>query len=425
MPDFGGPVNLLGLVPLGIAIWLAVQILYSRVTSSTTDFIRLTLNIVAGTFLVVGILAMFTTLAGLAAIFAIIAFVFNVGLAELYYARVERQAVLNYLCVAIERHIPLTIAARAYALERNDWLGRRSLRLAAALEAGGRLPSALPASGHRFGLGPRLAVGVGDDLGCLEFTLRQAMRNEEHLREILRSWTQLVTYVASSLAVVVVIVGYLAVVVFPRMSKILDSYDLQLSPLTNTLFDVTNNLSQGPEALMVFALCGLAVLGLLTFAFLTIFELRSRRLPILGRISMTHDRAWILRAMSWGFSNNRSMLETLTSIEHHFPASVLRPRLAAAVADIRNGTAWPVALRSNHVFDSAQIQLLEAAERVGNLAWACEQRSDSLLRWFQQRLNALCAFMYPCFTILLAIVVGACAMSVFSYLAELMYFNVP
>ncbi|MFO0901812.1 MAG: type II secretion system F family protein [Pirellulales bacterium] len=419
MPTLGGPVNLLGLIPLGISIFLAVRILYGRRLDRSVDLVRLVLQIVAGVLLAIGVAAIVTALMGVAAIFIGVVIAFNGLIAWAHFHRLERRAVLSYLTAAMERRIPLPVAARAYALERSDSLGRKSLRLAEALESGARLPSALPASGHRFSIGPKLAIGVGDDLGCLEHTLRDAVRLELPQQRASRNWTEILAYGAATLAMTVLVSSFLTYKIFPVFSKMMNEFDLPLTKFQQRVFDACDSVFMGPAAgLAILFVVLMSGVFFLTTTF-TLLENWLRRIPVLSWLSMNHDRAWVLRALSWGVAQSRSVPETLASIENHIPISILRPRLRAALAEIQLGVPWTRALQSAGVFDPSQAGLLDSAERAGNLAWACQERADSLLRWFNIRIQMLLSVLLPCMVLLIASFVLLMAFAVMSILSEL------
>ncbi len=90
------------------------------------------------------------------------------------YRVTERRSLIWALTVAAERGIPLESAARAFAAERYDDLGRRARDLADYLEAGVPLGLALARSRNSFPSAVRLAAELGQQTGDLGPALRQA-----------------------------------------------------------------------------------------------------------------------------------------------------------------------------------------------------------------------------------------------------------
>ena len=228
-----GPLNLINLLAVGTLLFLALSILDSRRggwsgprhASRDRDPIRIGLGVIAGLLTVAGIVGAVSAIAGpLTVPIGVVAFLMGILAIRQYY-RTERQAVLPYLAVAMERRIPLATAARAYALERPDHFGRRSGRLAALLESGARLPNALRLSGHRFGLGSTLAVGIGDDFDCLDATLRQSMRDEQRLRRMLRTIGERLAYLSWVLVMTLGMHGFVTLRIEPMLYKIAAEFD--------------------------------------------------------------------------------------------------------------------------------------------------------------------------------------------------------
>lgn len=178
-----------------------------------------------------------------------------------------------------------------------------------------------------------------------------------------------------------------------------------------------------PRQAVVIVFVGLLMLFVLFVNVLSVvstLELWSRWLPIVGRLSLGHDKAWILRALGWGLESGRGVPETLESIARHAPGGVLRERLGHAILRIRCGAAWATALEASGLVSGADVGVLSAAERVGNLPWACEQRADSQLRMLEYRLQAALTVIFPVTLLLLGAYVLLLASGVFLSLAQLL-----
>lgn len=427
-----GPLNLINLLAVGTLLFLALSILDSRRgvwsgprhASRDRDPIRIGLGVVAGLLVIAGLVGAVAAIAGpLTVPIGVVAF-FLGGLAIRQYYRTERQAVLPYLAVAMERRIPLATAARAYALERPDHFGRRSGRLAALLEGGARLPAALRLSGHRLGLGSTLAVGIGDDFDCLDATLRQSLRDEQRLRRMLRTIGERLAYLSWVLVATLAMHGYVYLRIEPMLYQV--ARDLDTARNQAFALPMLNVAIAGPftlgESLSFFALTAslilLIVVGVASLLLLS--ELWWRWLPLVGRISLTHDKSWVLRAMGWGIARGRSVSETLASVARHLPSGVLQRRATRAVDAVATGAHWTVALRAERLITDADAALLSAAETSGNLAWACEQRAESQLRQQEYRWQRAISFAFPAVILLSAFAAFLLIGGVFRFLVDLM-----
>jgi type II secretory pathway component PulF len=408
--DNSNPLNLAGLVLLGLALQLAVRIVYDRQLESKHDGMRVLLQVIAGVLVSIGLTAIATAFVGLA-IFIAIPFALFVVIDALWSLFViERQAVLEYLALAADKRIPFATAARAYALERGDILGWRCLSLANWLERGVSLPAALRSSGHHYGIGPSLAIGVGDELGCLPATLREAAKHEAELYRVGRVWTEIAMYFLAVSFLGSVLLNFYLIKFAPVIVKMEEEFDM--SPPTSRLMAWFPS-----ESLSILAHLA-PLLALVTIFSVTFFfnsNLWPRFLPFLRPL----DRAWVLRALAWGVDAQQSMPQILASITRHMPTGAYWKRLVAANTRIAAGHPWIDALRDTQAISAMDATLLAAAERVGNLSWVCRQRAQSYQYAFDRRLRWGTTLSLPLFLLMLSYFVFSFALRLFSSLAHI------
>jgi type II secretory pathway component PulF len=425
-----GLVNHIALLAIAILMFLALTILDShrssllgpRNSSRNDDIIRIALGVIAGLLTIHGIIGAITMIAGPIALpVGVLAFFLGVLAIRQYY-RTERQAVMPYVAVAVERGIPLATAIRAYALERADYFGRQSVKLAELLEQGARLPSALRLSGHRLGIGSVLAVGIGDDFQCLAATLRQSMRDEQRLRQVVRNIGERLGYMTWLLAMTLGVHGFFSLKIAPVLFSISEDFGSPVNPSIRFLALESNGSGQLAASHLVWA-AGLLV-GFILVVFmaaaslLMLGELWWRWLPLADMFSIGHDRSWILRALGWGIDQGRSVSETLASIARHLPSGRLQRRVQRALDAVESGAPWTTSLRSQRLIGTTDEVLLIAAEEAGNLAWACEQRADSRLRQQEYRWQRVISIAFPAVIILAALDVLLLTSSTFSFLVD-------
>ncbi len=425
-----GLINLVNLFALGGLLYLALTIMDSRRddgasgTAREADPMRTMLGVIAGHLMVAGVVGALAALAGPMTVpLFIVAFIFGILAIRQFY-RSERQVVLPYLAIAAERGIPLAIAARAYAMERADHFGRRVRQLAEVLEGGARLPAALRLSGHRLPIGSVLAVGLGDDFACLDATVRLAQQDEQRIQKTLRGVAERLAYLVWIATMTLGLHGYFSLGLAPNLDKIVDEFDLPRNPSLATLtlslpFNMTLDVGDilWDFAIMP-ALCSVAVLG--SFATIMMGEFWWRWLPGVGRLSISHDSSWVLRALGWGIKQGRSVEETLASIARHLPTGIVQRRVQRTADAARAGAAWTAALRTERLITEGDAALLEAAEEAGNLAWACEHSADSRLRQQEYRWQRGISFAFPLVILLAAADVFSLSGKTIRFLIDMM-----
>jgi protein transport protein HofC len=118
-------------------------------------------------------------------------------------------------------------------------------------------------------------------------------------------------------------------------------------------------------------------------------------LPIINRLWRRCDSALIMRALALTVQQQRDLGPTVYMLAKQYPYPSVSKQLEQASRQIDNGIHWCDALRSVALIKSAEASLLKTAERVGNLAWALEEMSDSALRRFSFRLRACLNIAFP------------------------------
>jgi type II secretory pathway component PulF len=78
-----------------------------------------------------------------------------------------------------------------------------------------------------------------------------------------------------------------------------------------------------------------------------------------------------------------------------YPQANIRRKLSYVGVDIHRGGDWCESLRRHGLIKRADMAVLKAAQRVGNLPWAMHEMADSNRRRLAYRLNALVQLAYP------------------------------
>ena len=82
-------------------------------------------------------------------------------------------------------------------------------------------------------------------------------------------------------------------------------------------------------------------------------------------------------ALALAVRQRRELGPTMWMLASQYPYVSVGKRLERAAAQIDKGVHWCDALRSVGLLTWTDVGLLKSAERVGNLAWALEEMSDS------------------------------------------------
>ncbi len=391
------PEALLILVPFGLLIaGIAILWAQSRALAGRREmparWATALVSTVGWTLLVVGL---FGTVALLAqALFLVAWIVTAVVLISLLvrYRSMERRSLLWTLMTAAERGIPLETAARAFAAERRDHIGGRTLDLAEYLEAG--LPLALALKRSRLSFPPAvlLAADLGQQTGDLGGALRQALSQTDETEALLRSAAGGLFYLGFLVLFGLSIWIFLIMKIVPVFVKVFSDFGSQLPTITILLVDLSDFLVQfWPLAMLVLAILLFVLVRSLTYY----TGYSPRYLPGLTMLPSHADRGTILRWLAVAVRQNRPLADMMRLLSGYIAHRGLRRKLEAAAKRIQQGADWTDSLRQSGLVRKTEAVLFQSAERAGNLAWALDQIAQSNMRRSIYRVRAVINVAFP------------------------------
>jgi type IV pilus assembly protein PilC len=393
----------LGLIPLilpGLALLIAVRMLYVRQRYSKPGLLY-TLLIISGWMLISlsiigGVVAL---TGGFSLLFAVIwLVVFVMALRRLIVS--ERRSLLAAMTVAVDRHIPLPEAARAYADEHGPWLRLRATRLAERLEAGSSLAQAIRESRLRLPSPAMLAINMNEHKGDLAAALRQSSADLDRFDSLLRP--AIVKLIILLLVVVYVfgIVTFHMIFIVPVFAKMFREFEIDLPTLTVVTIELANG------AVRFSPLIYGVIIPTMVLALLYYVDLLPGDLPLVGRFWRPIDRASTLRMLAWSTGAGLPLAETVRRMAELHPRRHFRRLLARCAAKIDQGANWCEVLRRERLLRRADVAVLQAAERTGNLAWALSETAEASLRRTAHRLRAAIAIVFPIVILLIGLFTG-------------------
>ncbi len=327
----------------------------------------------------------------------------------------QQNALLWLLCVSAERFMPLAPAVAAFARERGGSFGRRVRRLAEMIETGVPLPEALAQAGR---IVPPLAlstVSVGWQSGALAPALRQAAAGRSLDDSVRMTLTGKVVYVLLAAVYGLWILGVVMIGIVPQFRTLLGDSYVGLPSATRHLAALARFFEFWP----LFALLCLPVALLLVWAALRHYGWIRWDPPGTGWLSRRLDAANVMDAMSLVAGQERPLWEGVASLAHAYPKPNVRWRLARAADDIEAGTDWAESLHGRGLIRRADLAILQAAQRAGNLPWALREMAQSNRRRFAYRLQAIAQTAFPVVVIFFGAVVAFIVVALFLPLVRL------
>ncbi len=387
----------LALILLGIAVLAVQRLIDRRCDRLRFDPVHLVLRIIGWTLVAAGLLVSFASMLIVFFIpWTIVALIVLVeGLRK--YRASQQYALLWLLTVSAERMMPLAPAVRAFAREQGGLFGRRALRLAELLDSGMALPDALACCGNMLPCYAMPMIRVGCESGALAPALRQAATVHNQFAPILTALVGKVCYLLLLPTFGLGILTFVMLKIVPAFEKIFKDFGTQLPWITRMLISVASGGDSLPLTIawIVFVLLCNIMPFLVLYAVVRYFGLVQWDLPVLSQILRRLDSANVLDGLALVAGQQRPLGEGVASLAREYPKPNIRRRLQLANADIAVGGNWVECLFRRGLIRQADLAILQAAERVGNLPWALREMADSSRRRFFYQLQAVAQLAFP------------------------------
>ena len=406
----------LGPILFGIAVLVAVRLLSGPLEPMAGDPVRLVLSVIGWVQVIVGLMALCVGLLG--PFFGIIGLIV-VGMVYYRHRTARQHALLWSLAVAAERLMPLAPAVEAFASERPLGLGWRARRLARMLNAGVPLPDALEQTGGLVPADALIAIRVGYRSGALAQAIRQAVTLRQS-REPL--WTQITgkfLYLVILTLFAMLVVTFISLKLLPAFSRIFQDFDVELPAITQAVIAATSAFASYWPLIVLPLVVLLSGLFLhLVFGYIGFFDFGVPGIDwfgrkVVGRLGRRLDTAAIFEALALVAERRRPLPEGIDTLARSYPKPAIRQRLLRALQQVEAGADWCGSLARQGLMTGADLAVLQAAQRVGNLPWALREMADSNRRRLAYRLHVLVQLLFPVVIALYALTVGIIVVAYF------------
>lgn len=357
-----------------------------------------------------------------------------------HYRQCRQDEFLHLLAAAVDANAPLPAVLRAYLTDRPNgplrefWVGcllffvlpgyywiwyqrfnfnRKVARVAAILEMGYTLPTALAATP---GVAPRqmiLATEVGEATGRMDRCLRTSA-----MPRLAPVWLEILPRVFYPLLLLVFITGvggFWMAFLLPRYLRIFQDFDGDFPEVTNSLVEYGQLLDDYAWVLV------LAVPVILSWlaALISSPTLRWYH-PLVARLYRRAIQGRVLKMLAALLEAGKPIPEALNLLANsdYFPL-VARRRLDAVCTRVEQGEPLAESLRRGGLLPRAMVPLVGAAERVRNLPWALAELGDHLSNRLIRRLRRISVVVFPLILLAIGGLVGFIALGMFLPLVEL------
>ena len=405
-------VSSVSLIMIGLALMLALRLSYRR--ALTTDPVFTFVRTSAIVLLLIGWLALMIAVAQPVAVvastleywltwwmraanttgiiisqivFGVLAWLTSLVLIWLVlhqFRSARKRTNATLLSIAVKNQIPVPDCITSFAREQGGRFETKAIAFADDLRNGMPLETAIPR--HR-GILPRfieLTTHIGQTCDNLAAALKYDLASDLQFEPIRRAFATRMLYLATILLLFAALITFIYSYLGRMYSGIFGDFEAQL-PLATTI--LISYLNQSLLTLMWFAVIVAAIVSLYIAAWSLGFALP---VPLgLGWFATRSARGTIERALAFPAEQQRPLGKMLDILAKYYPARSIRSKLKAARNEMNDGRDWIESLNSTSLLGKADVAVISAAQRAGNLAWALREMAESNERRLIYRLNAL------------------------------------
>ena len=400
---------------LGVGILWMTHLAYSRLPPAThMEPFELLLKIVGWCLILVGLFApLAVTIIGIAVIVVGIVIIL---MAVVQYRTQERRALLWMLAVSAERGLPLSTAARAFAADRADSVGRGAMRLAELLDSGIPLPDALYHSRNRLPTDAEVTTRLEYAAGGLGTAMIDAARDAAERERLWRPMFEKALYFLLLTVVAAVVMSFMMLRTVPAFEQLFWDFDTELPSLTMLVINISNWVVDWGWLLKPPCLVMLAALMLgPTYS---IGWLRWEPWPVHWFTRPFH-RATVLLSLARATEAGRPLTDTFVMLAHWYPQSAIRQNLQFVAARADHGEDWCEAMQRVRLLSASGAGVLKAAQRVGNLPWAMREMATRNHRRMESAVGVLNNVLLPLLLLAYALPVAMIVIALFIPLVSL------
>lgn len=318
------------------------------------------------------------------------------------------------LTVAVEQGLPLDEEIEALAMSSTFYDRDKLLRVADRLRGGAALSAALESSPKLVPPTALLAIRVGELTDSLPVVLRQLSRRQARSLRELTANSYLVgsiAYFGLVLMLIVSAVSWCMYYIIPKYKAIFDDFGMELPAVSQSLIQVAD-VATGFAFLWLplFLLMAWGIWRLTQYFLVNADDLRWRILP---RWFPRWSAPSVLRNLSYAVAVEKPLPNVLQTFAEHHHRAEARQRMTMVVQRVESGNDVWQSLENAEILRPAELSLIDAAARVGNLPWALDSLADQIETRRRDRVEWWFDVLRPWPVLLLAVLAGFFALGMF------------
>jgi len=284
------------------------------------------------------------------------------------------------------------------------------------VRGGSPLSESLSKHPHAFSTVYHRLVSVGEKSGGLETVLRRAADYMERISTTQKSVKNALLYPIIVCVVAIVVVGVLVAFVLPAFAGLYTSFGVQLPATTRALLAFTS-WSQHYGLLLLAAIVIAVVAG---YAYTKTPAGKYQwcklmlTMPHVGRINLLNELARCCRSMSLLYGSGLPLHEIMTMVIQGTNNKAISTALTDVQQGMLAGQGLSDPMAKNKLFLPLMVQMTSVGEETGNLDNVLSTVAESYETEADDKTKAMVAMITPAMTIIIGLIVGFVALSLFS-----------
>jgi type IV pilus assembly protein PilC len=288
--------------------------------------------------------------------------------------------------------------------------------VASDIRSGSSLSTAMSKHPRTFPEVYHRTIAAGEQAGNLEIVLRQMADHLERAAITEKKIKSALAYPIMIGVVAIVVVAVLVTWVLPKFNDLYESFGAKL-PLTTRM---VIGLSKWFTHWGLFVLLGILVVAGLAYAYTRTpagkyqWHRLLLTLPILGRINLLTELSRCCRTMALLFKVGLPLPEIMALAIRGTSNTVMAEALTGVQQDLIQGEGLSKPMAKRKLFLPLMVQMVGVGEETGNLDNTLNTVAQSYEVEADEKTSAAVGFIQPALVIVISIVVGFIAISMFS-----------
>lgn len=265
-------------------------------------------------------------------------------------------------------------------------------------------------------------IYIGESSGSLDdilFNLAEYYENDTSIKSKTKS---AFVYPGVLMVLMVGVIALMMLFVIPTFQKSLAELDVQMPPLTQFVFDLSNAVVDNILNIVITIVSTIIILFIFgrTKPGRYFYDTLKYNLPIIKNVQRNLMTSRFARAFGLLLSGGTDMLEALNMISRVLGNKFVEKRFKLAVKDIERGVNITLALDTYKIFQQMLIQMISVGERSGELDTVLLNSCKFFDQEVEDSLKAMTSAIQPVLLIIMGAVIGTMFLAVYSPILSIM-----